>query len=79
VQDDFDQQLADAEEAINTAQNLARSQEQQVARMQKEGLNTRDAEALLAAYRLGVQLAVQRKASLEAALRPRPKFLRRKQ
>jgi hypothetical protein len=66
---DFDLNLGEAEEAIRSALGLARAQEARVAEMRAHGLDTREAEALLAAYRHGVHLAVRRKSFLEAAFR----------
>lgn len=61
--------LAEADEAIRAALSLARAQEAIVRQMRAAGLQTHEAEALLAAYRHGVHLAVRRKSSLEAAPR----------
>jgi hypothetical protein len=60
--------LAEAEETVKTALSLARAQEARVAQMRTAGLETKEAEALLAAYRHGVHLGVRRKSALEAAL-----------
>lgn len=61
--------LAETDEAVRAALSLARAQEARVKQMRAAGLETREAEALLAAYRHGVELAVRRKSSLEAASR----------
>jgi len=65
---DLELNLAEADEAMRTALSLARAQEARVAQMRAQGLDARDAEALLAAYRHGVHLAVKRKCALEASL-----------
>jgi 2-methylcitrate dehydratase PrpD len=62
-------ELAEADEAIRAALSLARAQEARVKQMRAAGLQTGEAEALLAAYRHGVHLAIRRKSSLEGPLR----------
>lgn len=69
MESDLELSLAEADEAIRSALNLARAQEVRVEQMRAEGIETREAEALLAAYRHGVHLAVRRKSALEAAVR----------
>ena len=69
MQGDLESNLSEADAAIRSALGLARAQEGRVEQMRAAGLETRQAEALLAAYRQGVHLAVRRKTSLEAALR----------
>ena len=66
---DLELSLAEADEAIRSALRLARAQEARVEEMRAEGVDTREAESLLAAYRYGVHLAVRRKSGLEAAIR----------
>ena len=69
MQSDLELSLAEADEAIKSALSLARAQEARVEQMRVQGVDTHEAEALLAAYRYGVHLAVRRKSVLEAALR----------
>jgi hypothetical protein len=69
MQSDLELGLAEADEAIRSALSLARAQEGRVEQMRVQGVDTREAEALLSAYRYGVHLAVSHKSALEAALR----------
>jgi len=69
MQSDLELNLAEADQAIRSALSLARAQEARVDQMRAQGLDTSEAENLLAAYRHGVHLAFRRKSGLEAALR----------
>jgi hypothetical protein len=73
MQDDLDRQLAETEEAIRTADNLARAKQAEVERMKAAGLNTKLAEGLLEAYRVALRLTRERWEALRAA-----KFLKRR-
>jgi hypothetical protein len=70
----LEQELHAASEAVRDANGLVRHQEAEVIRMREAGLNTQQAEALLAAYRDGVRFATERRKALEelARLRWRP-------
>jgi hypothetical protein len=65
MSDHLKQELALATQAVKDADNLMRMQEAEVTRMREAGLNTKRAEALLAAYRDGVRYATERKKALE--------------
>jgi hypothetical protein len=59
-------ELKEAEEALCEAAGLIRAQESKIASMQRAGLNTSEAEALLLAYRTAIELATQRYTALHA-------------
>jgi phage regulator Rha-like protein len=67
--DELEKALTEAGQAIEDAQNLTRAQEAQIARMKATGRKTSHAEAVLAAYQYGVDLAMRRKKALEAVAR----------
>jgi hypothetical protein len=67
--DELEKALSEAEQALEDAQRLARVQEAQIARMKATGRRTAHAEAVLAAYQYGIDLAIRRKKSLESVSR----------
>jgi phage regulator Rha-like protein len=67
--DELEKALTEADQAVEDAKNLARAQEAQIARMKATGRKTSHAEAVLAAYQYGIDLATRRKNALEAVAR----------
>jgi len=59
--DDLDKELQEATQAVDLASGLVRLQEAHVARMRQAGIDTQQAEALLAAYRDGARYATKRR------------------
>jgi hypothetical protein len=68
----FENELRSAEQVLRAAQGLVRAQEAEVRRMRGAGLDTMRAESLLAAYREGVRLAIERREAIEALARQSP-------
>jgi hypothetical protein len=62
--ENFDIVLADAGQEIDSAHRLVCAQEAKIRSMRAAGLNTHDAEDLLAAYRYGAQLATDHRDAL---------------
>jgi hypothetical protein len=67
--DELEKALTAADQALEDAKSLARAQEAQIARMKADGRKTAHAEAVLAAYQYGIDLATRRKKALEHAAR----------
>lgn len=59
-----DKALADAEQDVEGADKLVRGPEAKIASMRAAGLNTRDAEDLLRAYRYGAEMAAKHRDAL---------------
>jgi hypothetical protein len=62
------EKLAAANVLVEEARKLIAAQEQEVARMRAAGLNPRNAQGLLDAYRASLRLADQEKAEVEEAM-----------
>jgi len=65
-------ELNEAEEAIREAAGLIQAQEKKITSMKAAALNTSDAEALLLAYRTGIELATARYQTLRAKAQKKP-------
>jgi hypothetical protein len=66
----FEHELREATEAARAATDLVHAQEAKIAAMKAAGMNTSEAESLLASYRSAVQMATERRNTLHALHRP---------